>query len=304
MRIKRSQRREIELFNFSFLDILACVIGLLIFVLTIVVISGGGSEKAQRASDVSDAEHQLERTSTEAQMSEDRLHRDEQLLNERSHILEDPQGAADLLRDQIRAIQAETSEFDRASATADNRTASLTATLNTIGASPEIDASSEQIRREIDSLNKRTAATLVEAEKQKEKASANVTHVQYYVPHIREVARKTLWVEIAEDHLWCLDSDDDYERDPIDENSIKFTRRNDAPGKSVSAIVKSDNAIPAEISGADPENTVIEVALRPNGYVAFRAFRDWAWGKGFSVNWTPLDENAIVLRRAAHVFAQ
>ena len=47
-------RRQVDLFNFSFLDILACVIGLLIFILTIVVISGAGSTSPAKARRLSD----------------------------------------------------------------------------------------------------------------------------------------------------------------------------------------------------------------------------------------------------------
>ena len=45
---RRSRSRQVEIFNFSFLDILACTIGLLIFIMVMVFILQSGSPVADQ----------------------------------------------------------------------------------------------------------------------------------------------------------------------------------------------------------------------------------------------------------------
>src|SRR4051812_49297396 len=104
MRTRSKRSREVELFNFSFLDILACVIGLLIFVLSVVVVSGGGSSSRQTAGRLSNAEHQLDQARTTAQMAAGRRRRSEQLLTRRSQDFANPHGAADAIRAQVLSL--------------------------------------------------------------------------------------------------------------------------------------------------------------------------------------------------------
>jgi hypothetical protein len=291
----------VDIFNFSFLDILACVIGLLIFVLTIVVVSGSGDANAQTVSRLSSAEHQLQTARSEAQMSASRRRRDEQLLVERSLDMADPEHAANVVRAQIQSLKAERAELEGASASANARFSSLATALELLGRSPNVDPGTAEIEAEIHTLDQKVGALQDQVRAEQEKSS--VQHVQYYVPHLREVARRTLWVEISGDNLWCVGSAD-YDRDVLDGDSTRYARRAEARGTVVAQMTKSEDAVPLEISIADPGKTIIEVVLRPSGYAAFRTLRDWAWNKGFSVNWAPLDEDAIILTHATHVFEQ
>src|SRR5438105_2775577 len=101
MRTRSTRRREVDLFNFSFLDILACVIGLLIFILTIVVISGGRSSSAQTAGRLANAEHRLQQAQDAAVIAAGRRERAEHLLSGRAKDLSDPQGASNAIRAEI-----------------------------------------------------------------------------------------------------------------------------------------------------------------------------------------------------------
>jgi len=103
--------------------------------------------------------------------------------------------------------------------------------------------------------------------------------------------------------MWCLMSDD-YVQVPINEESTTFKRVVGARGTSVSAMVSGNTRMPPALLAAAPEITVLDIAVHPDGYEAFRKLRQWAWGKGFSVNWEPQDENPIVLTRTSHPMEQ
>jgi hypothetical protein len=303
MRSRTKRRRELDIFNFSFLDILACVIGLLIFVLTIVVVSGGGSSSRQTAGRVSNAEHQLERATEDARISADRRQRDEQMLGQRAQDFANPKGAADAIKAQIRLLESETRELDDSSANADTQLASLNHDLDALAVSGGADPSAVAIQNELRTLDEQTADVLNRASEEQKKTHADIETVHYYVPHLREVHRRTLWVEVSGDRVWCLDSSD-YQKVAIDENSTLYNRLPDAPGTSISALAKGDAELPISLSLSPPADTVIEVALDADGYKGFRVLRDWAWSKGFSVNWSPHDGGSITLTRTEHVFEQ
>ncbi len=301
----RSRRsREVELFNFSFLDILACVIGLLIFILSIVVVSGGGSASSQRAAKLSDAEHQLKQAKTAADLAAARRQRAEAILSRRARDFANPGAAADAVRSQIRAMDEEKAKLDYAAASAIARRESFDMTLSRMSGQPVADPSVDAVENETKQLDERTAALVARTAEEKRKAEANTQRVRYYTPHLREVHRnRTLWVEVSGDRVWCIESDD-YGSLMVGAESTRFTRRADAAGTSVSAMVKGTAPVPSEIASAIPRDTVLMIALDADGYPAFRALRQWAWDKGFSVNWSPHDGNDIVLTRAAHVFEQ
>ncbi len=115
MHSQRRSRRQVDIFNFSFLDILACVIGLLIFILTIVVISGGRPATTV-SSELAIAEHELRDAASAATSTSERRSRAEYLLSQRSIAVIDPKAAADLLRGQIRMLSEETDNLSEATA--------------------------------------------------------------------------------------------------------------------------------------------------------------------------------------------
>jgi hypothetical protein len=286
----------VDLFNFSFLDILACVIGLLIFILSIVVVSSGGQPNQQTNGRLANAEHQLQQSLDSAQRASDRRQRGEQILSQQSRDFADPKAAAAAVRGEIALFESETARLDAAATTAQAKADSLQQALKALGqtaaTNPEASAIQDQLRH----LDEETADLRNQAADERRKAHANVRQVQFYIPHLREVDKVTFWVEVSGDRFWCLSSDD-YSATPIGDDSTEFTRLPSARGTSVSAMTAGDTAVPATLASALPDATVLEVVVHPDGFEAFRKLRKWAWKKGFSVNWSPDDGNSITLTR-------
>jgi hypothetical protein len=294
-------RQQVDLFNFSFLDILACVIGLLIFILTIVVISGAGASAPARAHarKLSAAEHAARDARRAAGLAADRRTRAEQLLGTRAGQVIDPKAAADLLERDIDAYRAETERLGTSIARAEQQTASIHADIDRArrgGDVPSPDvaavlAQANDLGRQADATAARAAAL---------KAAARPKQVRYYLPVVRDSQRHAAWVEISGDRLWCVQSDD-YRRIPDDISSTRFVRNAGARGTSVSAMVAGEAAVPSPLSDPEPSTVVISALVRPDGYAAFRKLREWAWAKGYAVYWEPSEtDEQIVLTRAAH----
>jgi hypothetical protein len=300
---RSKRRREVDLFNFSFLDILACVIGLLIFILSIVVVSSGGQRNRQTDARLSNAEHQLQQSRETALRESERRQHAELILSEQSKDFSDPKAAAAAVRGEIAMFESAADRLDAASATAQAKADSLRQALAAMGQTPAVNAEASTIQDQLRKLDQETADLRNQAVEERRKAQANIRQVQFYVPHLREVQRHTLWVELSKDRMWCLMSDD-YVQVPINEESTTFKRVVGARGTSVSAMVSGNTRMPPALLAATPEITVLDIAVHPDGYEAFRNLRQWAWDKGFSVNWEPQDENPIVLTRTSHPMEQ
>jgi|GEM_PF-5141351 len=298
------RHREVDIFNFSFLDILACVIGLLIFVLTIVVVSGGRSNSRQSDGRLSNAEHQLAQSQTSAQMAAEQRRRTEQLLAQQAKELSDPQGTVQLVKGQIRMLNEQRINLESATANSSAKRDSLQQAMRQVGEAKYADPAAIEVQNELRRLDEETADLGNRAVELQRKLQADPRHVQFYVPHLRESNRSvTRWVEVAGDRFWCIGSDD-YLSLPIGDASTLFTRVQGKPGTSISALARGQIAPPPFLLLARPDDAVLEVALHPDGYEAFRLLRQWAWSKGYSVNWEPQDVDSIVLTHSQHIFEQ
>lgn len=299
---RSKHRREIDLFNFSFLDILACVIGLLIFILAIVAVSGGGQANTQAAGRLANADHQLDQARNDAQLAAIRRERSEQVLAQRARDFVNPKEAAAVVRAQVAMLDQDKVALGVAAETAIRKLGSLRRELGASGSVDAPDPTIASIQAQLRSLDEKTAE-LRDQTSQLQNEAAKATQVQFYLPNLRQVQRFTFWVYIKGDRLWCMDSDD-YESIQLDADSRRFSLRRGASGISISAMVKGDVRPPAALTAAHPDSTVLVVAVNPDAYESFRKLRQWAWKNGYSVNWSPHEGSTIVLTKTSKVYEQ
>jgi hypothetical protein len=293
---RHSRHRQIDLFNFSFLDILACVIGLLIFILTLVVVSGGRTSSGPIAGSLADAEHGVEAAKQAARIAAERRARAEALLGQRAQDLADPQAVADSLRRQIRMFDEERDTLAAATVDAERRSRSANEELRAIESQPS-DPEAAALQSQLRDLDQKIAELTQKAADAAAKAKAQGERVSYYVPHVKSTSRFPVFVEIVGDRMWCVHSDA-YQAIRISDDSTRYVRIAGAPGVSVNALVDGKVAAPPDLTVREPDGVVIHFLVRQNGYSSFRRLREWAWSKGFAVYWVPMEPaEEIVLTR-------
>jgi hypothetical protein len=296
-------RRQVDFFNFSFLDILACVIGLLIFVLTIVVVSGGGAAKQATGNRLADSEHDLQDARAAERLAAERRRRAQELLRQRADAAIAPAAAVIAMRDDIQGLRNQIDVFQSLQARARQRLQSIQQQLVSLDQAKSVDPNialiEQQIRQlDIDAVRLREQAARLTKEKVK------AEQISYYLPRVRETTRRPLFVEISGDRIWVLNSED-YIKMPISLTSTTYSRVPGSAGTLVADIVGHPLRADELLERAFPQDTVLTVAVRPNGFAAFRAFRDWAWKREYAVHWVPMKESEpIVLTKANRVFEQ
>jgi hypothetical protein len=293
------RKRDVDIFNFSFLDILACVIGLLIFVLTIVVVSGNGSS-ATASAKMNASDHQFNAAKAAAELAANQRQRIEDVLSQHARDVTEASQDSAVVRSQIARLNDETSELTSESATAKGQLNELQSKLSR-GQGSFINPQTQGSAAE--TVRLRNEITAIELKIAEANHRAVPHEVSFYLPHVRETDRHTLWVEISGDQLWSVDSGD-YVQTPIDADSTRYDRRADAAGTSITSFTTDGSHPPDSLAGARADETVIEAVVRPSGFEGFRKLRQWAWEKGFAVNWAPSEGEPITLTRVNHAYQQ
>ncbi len=290
-----TRRRQVDIFNFSFLDILACVIGLLIFILTVVVISGGintATRKLQSGPAISDLENKVRTARRYADAASNRRREAEKKLD----VVAGEIGSTPVPMDaaaRIKSLNAEILQLQKMLAENQHEKGQLE------NQSLEIDTAFAA-QNTLTTLQQETARLMqstVELQNRTKELTAGppkATDITYYVPRYRPTQKRQSWLEVSAGKVWRIHSDD-YSKTRTGDDST-YVRSPLAKGTTVESIVKS-HTIPLEsgIEGLAPDQVVITCVVRPDAYEDYRRIRDVAWGKGYSVHWIPLDETERIV---------
>lgn len=282
MRGSSARRREVDIFNFSFLDILACVIGLLIFVLTIVVITGGPS-RGRRVEDgrLATADREVAMARTDADLAAQRRANAERALAQRAEVTLYPDRAEARIQDEIREIDGEVGALRQATEQADRNANAAREEAHRIRTNLG-DTATKSLLDDAQDLHRQARQLSEEARK----PGRGVT-VNYYVPKVHDSERgHGVMVEIDGDMLYVL-NEQNYVVTLGESDTASWRRRSSARGVSVSRMVAGFVSPPAEIAQADGPDTRLGLCVRPDGYDACRTLRTWAWKQKFGVMWWP-----------------
>lgn len=296
-----------DIFNFSFLDILACVIGLLIFILTIVVISGAassGPEAQRQASDLQASGQSLTRAAAHADAAADRKHAAEKLLARTSADLNDSTTARDVVVEQTSQFESTAAALDHLDAAAKLKIANLHSQMAGLDNRALNDSIAAQ-RTESSALERQTATLNKENDALAPQAGQEQKAVTYYIPRLRESSRTPVFIEMKKGRFWFVESDD-YTREPrIAENGTTFARKPNAIGMATSQFAKSGRRAGTPFQLNVPADSVLTFLVRPDSFDDFRSIREWAWKNGYAVHWIPLlDDSAITLVPAHNSWQQ
>ena len=300
MHARSRAKREVDLFNFSFLDILACVIGLLIFILTIVVVSGGGSKTAEGAHAVAAADREVQDQRFAATLASEKRNTLESLLSQRALDAVDPDAAARSVQGETQLLHNEADTMLAAQLRAARDLEVMRQEIDRTERAAGVDPAMVAAQAETQQLNQATEHLRAQ-EAQIRQTKVRTKEVTYYVPRLRETDRFPVWLEIAGNRLYYVESDS-YERIPLHEDAVAYRRR---PGADGIRIGSGAEFMSAPLSRLEAATIVLSVAVRPDSYDSFRKLRDEAWAKGYSVNWIPMEaEEPIVLVPSHNAFEQ
>ncbi len=283
MRVEGRGRSQVDLFNFSFLDVLACTIGLLIFIMAIIAITSGSAGNQQAAAQLGKIKQKL----VAAQAKLTQAHATEaayaHLLARRARATLNPKGADAHIRREIVTLQRETADFNKLALQAQ---AKITAAKKTLATAQRKNSPSKaQKLQEQISLTQQQLA--VARKKVAALAKTRKAHtVRYYIPYVRKTSnRQTVFFEVAKNRIWPLTATDFHIKTILFGNQI-YTRRAGAVPDTLARLI-SPRHIPAVLRRHRPRNTLLIFLVRPSGFGTCRALEFWARTHHYAVNWYP-----------------
>lgn len=275
-----ARSRDIAIFNFSFLDIMATTIGVMIFIMVMVFISVS-PEQALEA---------LEQRIDEARPQAADAERKAQEAAQRA---ERQQGQAQKQRERVRQMERSSETFT-ARRRDDNK--KLRAKINALEqklAKAESDAAKAA---------ERTEALKNQIKQSRQGARQEATNVEFRVPLERETTKRSTYFECdgAEVYLLSLKQSlsDNYTAKPLNVGGgsvALITRKGSAKGESLRVAMRSRSSFRRTLARLDSGKDCVQFLVRPDSFSAFRGLRKRLWAKGIDVNWFPLKQDQLIM---------
>ncbi len=283
MRMEGRGRSRVDLFNFSFLDVLACTIGLLIFIMTIIAItssSPGNPQAVARIAKINGMEAQARAGLAQAQASEGIY---ANLLGKRAAQTLNLKGADEHLRREIARLDRQAEDYKRIvrqteiEITAARKQLAKAQHRNNPSKAARLKSQIDLTRQQVAAAQKKIAAL----------AKFRVQHtVRYYIPYVRKTTRNNVFLEVANNRIWPIGSKD-FHHKTVQGFLDEYTRRSSAVPDTLSQFVSTSNP-PQCLVNNRPSQTVLIFLVRPSGFATYQALELFARNKHYAVNWHPV----------------
>jgi hypothetical protein len=269
----RRRRAEVNMFNFSFVDILATTIGVIIFILVLVLITATdrlSPEKLQKTLD------EIHETTAENNSEADSMRQEIADEHQRREASQTPDEHLQL---------AEKAVLDEK-----NRAKSLEL------AQAKLKAEAARLEREVEDVEKE----LEQFAKSAKKVDRSRGKVEFRIPKLRATSKVPYTFECDGGRIYFLAS---YyagiAKENYNEQSLGFfsilTRKASAKGDQEHDLMRSGSRFRKRLRKMKRKKHFGNFIVRPDGYDVFRAARKQLWSRGFKVNWKPLGEKEDIV---------
>lgn len=283
MRIEGRGRSRVDLFNFSFLDVLACTIGLLIFIMAIIAITSGSAGNPRAEAQLAKIKRKL--AVAQAKLAE--AHATEaayaRLLGQRARATLNPKGADAHIRREILRLQRQAADFNKLAL---QTQAKITAAKQTLAVDHKKNNPSKalKLQEQIGLTQQQLAAA---RKKVLALAKLRKAHtVRYYIPYVRKTSnRQTVFFEVAKNRIWPLTATDFHIKATFFGDQT-YTRRTGAVPDTLEQLISPRHG-PGVFRRHRPGNTLLIFLVRPSGFGTCRALEFWARTHHYAVDWYP-----------------
>jgi len=280
----RLRREGTTLFSFSFVDILATTIGVVIFIMVMALLN------------ISDA------------ISSDEI---EDRVAEMEKAVEESRATAEEWRKKARVARKEQEEYEAAARAADQEIAALRAARANARRARE---RRRGLLNRIEEL-KRRATTLAEEIKGireqagrlarvVEEGAKRRTEVAYRVPRARRTTKKPVLFECVGGRVYLMAFEQ-----RLYEGNYRFsriligrgayasvvTRRASARGESLARALSGSSRFMRTFRRTNPRTHFVDFVVRDDSFELFRGLRDAVVRKGYRYNWTPLKKDTKIV---------
>lgn len=288
MRMEGRGRSRVDLFNFSFLDVLACTIGLLIFIMTIIAItsSSPGNPKAiAKIAEITRMQVRATASLAQARKSEGIY---ANLLRKRATQTLDLKDADAHLRrkiarlDRLAADYKQITRDTRIKIVAARELLKKTQRLNKPSKATTLRDAIRATQQQITAAETQIAAM----------AKLKALHtIRFYIPYVRKTTRTNVFFEVAKDRIWRIGSKD-FHRKTLRAFNYAYIRRSNAVPDTLSQFISPKDP-PQCLANNRPSQTVLVFLVRPSGFATYQALELFTRNKHYAVDWHPTSHRRV-----------
>lgn len=257
----RRTPREVEIFNFSFLDILGCTVGALLFILMLMNVSpGASSTSAPTASPAPAAPSPGPTPAAPVPTAEE---------------LAALRGQADRLQKQLVELVKR-----------------LATPVPSPSPSPRVDAQGQKrLREDLEAIRREIAALSVEVAKMRSLAASGPKKegIAFRIPVLRTTSKQAKGLFFLERQR-IHEFPEDYDRELLRVTSglaARYTLKSSAYGSGVEELKDPDSNLSRKLAQMNPATDYVSVQVRSDSFPTFRDLRQHLWKLGFELNWLP-----------------
>lgn len=283
MRMEGRGRSRVDLFNFSFLDVLACTIGLLIFIMTIIAITSTSPGNPKAAAEIAKIRHLQAKARGRLEQARKSESIYANLLKTRAAQTLNLRGANAHLRREIARLDRQTADYKRI---VRQTKIKIKAARLKLAKALHRNNPSRAIR-----LKNQITLTQQQVEAAQKKIAAlaklRLQHtVEYYIPYVRKTTRHNVFFEVANNRIWHIGSKD-FHHTIFHGFLDEYIRRHGAVPDTLRQFISPGNP-PQCLVNNRPSKTVLIFLVRPSGFATYQALELFARNKRYAVDWHPV----------------
>ncbi len=283
MGIEGRGRSRVDLFNFSFLDVLACTIGLLIFIMTIIAITSSAPSNQKAEAKLAKINRMLKRN--QARLAQVQIVENNYAgqLRERAAQTMNLAGANNHLRHKIAELVRQSKEYVELAIQTKGKIAmarkrlAKARSLNNPTKAAKLHQAVMLTQEQVTAIQKQIAALV--------KLRTDYA-ARYYIPVRSKTKRSDLMFEVGKNKIWRIGHKDFHFKALFLLNSCEWTRRANAVPKTLAEFISAKHP-PQCLANRRPTRMLLRFFVRPGGFSTYRSIEIWARNKKYAVNWYP-----------------
>jgi hypothetical protein len=269
--VARARRQDVTLFNFSFVDILATTIGVLVFIMVLVLLNATGRISAE---DVREQARRAQERLKKHQLAAERW--DRRAAREQGYR-----------QAYLRAA--------RAAGPAQERLADETARRRELERETrQLGQAKAALELSVATSRRRAAALAAQVSQQ---ASQEREQVPFRIPHERPTTKESVFFECVGGRVYLMAvAGRLYERNYratslVD--AVLLERKPDAVGETSARARRRGSLFLRELGSARRTTHFGHFIVREDSFALFRRLRGLLWQRGFDYNWQPMQADVI-----------
>lgn len=257
-----------NLFNFSFVDILATTIGVIIFIMVMVILNSSDRISSDDLQDhVEEIKKEIQQQQEAAGEWENKIQEEAERRKEYAQAAEAAAAAASTAHKDLKHQQDRRKKLQRVS--------------------QGFIRTAHEMRKQVAALEREAKQA---AAQNARRANQDRREVAFRIPRLRQTTKKSVWFECAKGKVYAMALDGtltkgNFSAVGLGTNAALVTRDDNATGETFKRAQRRGSSFMKHLGKANKNRYYVNFFVRDESYALFRRLRDLVRKRGYEYNW-------------------